>query len=336
LQKIVDWPTADTARFKPLIASNHDLLIAESAEFLASDKSSQGIKSDPYWPKWNSSWWHMLLLHELGRTQMIPSSAIERMLSAIDSHYIHFFPFEESELPANVDATRHVACHCELGTMYQVLATYGIDVDARLPWIRPWFLRYQLADGGLNCDETAYIRKLKNSSVVSTLPALEAVLFNTQRDLSEQEVSFLNSGAKYLIERKLFRRRSTNEVIDPDWLKLTFPRFYFYDMLRGLHFLVHWADQFNTQLPIASIQETVVLLDEYFPTGIVYVQRAAWAGQNSHWYDAETNAWIKGKAASYGLLESVSKIGSVSDNLTESWRNAKLRINLLLKKNLLL
>ena len=40
--------------------------------------------------------------------------------------------------------------------MFQVLAASGIDVERALPWIKPWFVRYQMADGGLNCDEAAY------------------------------------------------------------------------------------------------------------------------------------------------------------------------------------
>jgi hypothetical protein len=44
-------------------------------------------------------------------------------------------------------------------------------------------------------------------------------------------------GEEYLLQRQLFRRKSTGEVIDPSWLRFSFPTWYFYDVLRGLDYL---------------------------------------------------------------------------------------------------
>jgi hypothetical protein len=44
-------------------------------------------------------------------------------------------------------------------------------------------------------------------------------------------------GEEYLLERRLFRRKSTGEVIDPSWLQFSFPTWSFYDVLRGLDYL---------------------------------------------------------------------------------------------------
>jgi hypothetical protein len=38
----------------------------------------------------------------------------------------------------------------------------------------------------------------------------------------------------YLLERRLFRRLSSGEVIDPKWARFTFPTLWHYDVLRGL------------------------------------------------------------------------------------------------------
>ena len=56
-----------------------------------------------------------------------------------------------------------------------VLGAAGVDRDRVFPWMRPWFPQYQLADGGLNCDERVYTRETPRSSFLSTLPPLEAV-----------------------------------------------------------------------------------------------------------------------------------------------------------------
>ena len=40
-----------------------------------------------------------------------------------------------------------------------------------------------------------------------------------------------------MLERRLFRRKSTGEVIDPDWLRFSFPYWWHFDVLRGLDYL---------------------------------------------------------------------------------------------------
>ncbi len=40
-----------------------------------------------------------------------------------------------------------------------------------------------------------------------------------------------------MLERGLFRRKSTGEVIDPAWLQFSFPTWWHYDVLRGLDYL---------------------------------------------------------------------------------------------------
>jgi hypothetical protein len=43
-------------------------------------------------------------------------------------------------------------------------------------------------------------------------------------------------GEEYLLERDLFRRRSTREVANPEFLELAFPPRYHYDILRALDY----------------------------------------------------------------------------------------------------
>jgi hypothetical protein len=46
-----------------------------------------------------------------------------------------------------------------------------------------------------------------------------------------------------MLERRLFRRKSTGEVINPRWLQFSFPHWYFYDVLRGLDYLRDAGDK---------------------------------------------------------------------------------------------
>jgi hypothetical protein len=44
-------------------------------------------------------------------------------------------------------------------------------------------------------------------------------------------------GQEYLLERRMLRRLSTGEVIDPAWTQFSFPTRWHYDVLRGLDYL---------------------------------------------------------------------------------------------------
>ena len=159
-----------------------DKEIQASLDYLSSNNALLSIEKDPYWPKWNSPWWHMSLLHEMNETKKIPEKVILKMIIALNNLPIQYFPIYEEELPKNINKIRDTSCQCALGNMYQIIHKYGIDVDKELPWIKPWFYKYQMQDGGLNCDEKAYHQTDEcPSSMVGTIAAFEAILLNQTR-----------------------------------------------------------------------------------------------------------------------------------------------------------
>ncbi|MBI2899126.1 MAG: hypothetical protein HYY17_03010 [Planctomycetes bacterium] len=258
----------------------------ETLRYLESEEALQAIERDPYWPKWDGPWWRMVLLREMGMARLIPRACIDATMRAIDRRCLHFFPFRIEEVPRGVDPIRGIPCHCQLGTLYQLLHACGVDVDRELPWIRPWFLKYQLPDGGLNCDEAAYTKPEPHSSVVSTLPPLEAVLFCTRRDFTREERSFLDRGAEYLVQRRLFRSKRTGAAIDESWLRPAFPRFYFYDVLRGLRLAARLGIESPEAMEVAASAEPV--------------RRDL--GGTATWI-FEEGEWKKGPARSFPLLD---------------------------------
>jgi hypothetical protein len=307
----------------------------ETIAYLDSPAAAAAIEADPYWPKWDSPWWRMTLLHELGLASAIPGRIVAAMVRGLATHYLPSFPFRLDELPPGVDPRRHLACHCALGTMFQVLSACGVDVDAELPWIRRWFLEYQLPDGGLNCDEAAYTRATPRSSMVSTLPPLEAILHCTRRQFTAEEERFLDRGARYLIERRLCRSVSRGgALIDPDWLEPCFPRFYFYDVLRGLAFLAAWSERRGRALPSAALEESLSRLRAIAGDagGELVVGRRAWEGAWNQQLDRE---WAEAPARSFPLLEETSRVGEASPPLTREWRTVLARLGAVSSSELL-
>ena len=178
--------------------------IAHSVEYLGSDAAQRSLDEDTYWPKWNSPWWHMLLLYELDEARRIPERAVSKMVEGLNALRVKIFPIHPEEFPSDADPHRDVSCHCAIGSIHQVLSACGVDVDRAVPWIRPWFVRYQMADGGLNCDSDAYLQTDEcPSSMVATVPLFEAMLL--RRDWTPDERIFVERAASFLIDRKLTR-----------------------------------------------------------------------------------------------------------------------------------
>jgi Prenyltransferase and squalene oxidase repeat len=94
-------------------------------------------------------------------------------------------------------------------------------------------LSQQLADGGWNCEAP----KSTCSSFHTTICVLEGLLEYEHAAGSAPEVAAARHRAEeYLLERSLYRRRSTGEVINSEFLELAFPPRYRYDVLRALDY----------------------------------------------------------------------------------------------------
>jgi hypothetical protein len=91
----------------------------------------------------------------------------------------------------------------------------------------------QLEDGGWNCEAPNSTR----SSFHTTICVLEGLLEYERAVGSVPEIAAARRrGEEYLLERSLFRRRSTGEVVNPAFLKFAYPPRYHYDILRALDY----------------------------------------------------------------------------------------------------
>jgi hypothetical protein len=91
----------------------------------------------------------------------------------------------------------------------------------------------QLEDGGWNCEAP----KSSRSSFHTTICVLEGLLEYERAVGPAPEITAARRrGEAYLLERRLFRRRSTGEPANPAFLELAFPPRYHYDVLRALDY----------------------------------------------------------------------------------------------------
>jgi hypothetical protein len=120
---------------------------------------------------------------------------------------------------------------CINGNVVATGAYFGVDMAPLVERL----LGEQLPDGGWNCEVE---NGATVSSVETTINVLEGLLQHERAIGGSSTIQTARRrGEAYILERRLFRRKSTGEVIDPGWLQFSFPHWYFYDILRGLEYL---------------------------------------------------------------------------------------------------
>jgi hypothetical protein len=170
---------------------------------------------------------------------------------------------------------------CINGRTIETGAYFGVDVTAIVKRI----IGERLDDGGWNCEvENGSVR----SSFDTTINVLDGLLeFERTTGGSAEVREARRSGEEYLLQRGLFRRRSTGELVDPAYLDFAFPYYWRYDVLRAL-------DYFRRSDPDPRMAEAVEvvrskrqpdgrwLLDRIHP-GRVHFDLESGVGAPSRW-----------------------------------------------------
>jgi hypothetical protein len=234
-------------------------LIDTSAEIVAAERSrvaSEGWGSrlldrqrpDGQWgdgtttPFWWSNMYTLLFLRDLG---LDPAS--ERARTAIDlvrtkvtwGPQFGQSPFFEGEVEPCING-RVVA----LGAYFGERSNRLVD---RL-------LSEQLADGGWNCQAPPSVR----SSFHTTICVLEGLLaFEQAFGAASLTTEARRRGEEYLLERRLLRRLSTGDIVNPTWTQFAFPTLWHYDVLRALDYLRAAGVQ-----PDARVKQAVAIVRE--------------------------------------------------------------------------
>jgi hypothetical protein len=92
----------------------------------------------------------------------------------------------------------------------------------------------QLEDGGWNCEAP----ESRRSSFHTTICVLEGLLEHEKAGGASAAVTDARiRGQEYLLERRMFRKLSTGEVVERKWMHFSFPTNWHYDVLRGLDYL---------------------------------------------------------------------------------------------------
>ena len=179
-------------------------------------------------PQWQSTLCTLVLLRDMG---LDPASEQARGAVGLVRDKVTWgpefgdSPFFEGEVEP-----------CINGRVLGLGAYFGQTSDRLLDRL----LGEQLADGGWNCEaERGSVR----SSFHTTICVLEGLLeYEKARGATPAVTDARVRAQEYLLERRMFRRLSTGEVIQDrkgnhDWTRFAFPPTWHYDVLRGLDYL---------------------------------------------------------------------------------------------------
>ena len=200
---------------------------------------------------WSSTMHVLMLLREMG---LDPASDAARRAVALVRDGVTW----QGCGPPECDDNRFFAGElepCINGQVGAVGAYFGQDVRG----IVDRLLAEQLPDGGWNCEAADGSTR---SSFNTTICVLEALLEHELCAGGGPEVTAARlRGHDYLLERRLFRRKSTGAAIEYDrkvgprgarghaaWTRFAFPAWWHYDVLRGLEYLRRAGAAFDERM----------------------------------------------------------------------------------------
>jgi len=173
-----------------------------------------------YFPEWTSTTNTLLLLRYMG---LEPASDEARRAVTLVRDNARWEHAGQPYFSGEVEP-------CINGTAVALGSYFGQDVNGVVERL----LGEQLSDGGWNCEAE---RGSTRSSFGTTINVLEGLLEYEWATPSADVAAARRRAEEYLLDRRMFRRLSTGEVVNPDWLRFSFPPRYFYDVLRGLDYM---------------------------------------------------------------------------------------------------
>jgi len=275
--KVIDWllePNDPVVRYRTLCTLCGDsedntkighaktqLLGSRTVAKILSKQQPAGYWGDPdspYLPKYNATYWNLILLAQMGLKRSNPQIA-----KAVE----HIFKFQQKEggfsiwnensagdyfdrkvaslkygtrnMPQKDEWVRshirQMEISCLTGNMCAALLRFGYIDDPRVDKALSWLVEIQFDDGGWQCPYWKTHEKDTHSCFMGTIAALEACAKVPAEKCNKEIQTAIKRGAEFMLMHRLYRADHHDwQIIKPHFVRLRFPWFYGYDFLRGL------------------------------------------------------------------------------------------------------
>lgn len=202
---------------------------SERIRHLLSERNAEGQL--PYHPytKWVGAHWVLSVLADLeyppGDQDLVPLR---------EQVYGYFFsgtrenPTHKRRIILSKGLVR--ACASIEGNAIHALLKLGL-ADSLTEHLAQIVLGWRWPDGGWNCDRKP---KASHSSFHESLIPLRALNLYARESGDSRIRKVVEESAEVFLQRRMFRRLSDNEVIDPNFILLHYPYYWHYNILFGL------------------------------------------------------------------------------------------------------
>lgn len=198
------------------------------AQFLGARRPEGHWGRGFYQPKWISTHYTLLDLKHLG---IAPDHS--QIRDSIHHILAHHKAADGGVNPAKTIKTSDV---CVNG-MFLNYATYFDVPGEPLHSIVDFLVEVQMGDGGFNCQSNQ--QGAVHSSLHSTISVLEGIAEYLANGYAYRaaELEFMARQAReFILLHRLFRSDRTGKIINPRFLRLSYPSRWFYDILRALDY----------------------------------------------------------------------------------------------------
>ncbi|MCL4870347.1 MAG: hypothetical protein KJ063_15390 [Anaerolineae bacterium] len=199
-----------------------------------------------YQPKWTSSHYTLLDLKTLGIAPDHP------LIRASVTQIAHHHKGLDGGVNPSVTIKQSDVC---VNGMFLNYACYFGQPEETLASMVDFTLAQQMADGGFNCHKNR--SGARHSSLHSTLSVLEGMLSYAQNGyryrLSEMEQAAA-AAREFILMHRLYKSDHTGAIIHQEFLKLSFPPRWKYNILRCLDYFraagVPWDERMGDALEV--------------------------------------------------------------------------------------
>ena len=220
-----------------------------------------------YQPKWISSHYTLLDLRNLNlqSNNELVQETIEQVLQ---NHKAN-----DGGIKLGSSSSQHSDI-CVNG-MFLNYASYFRTSEKKLHSIVDCILSEKLPDGGFNCRTTR--SGAKHSSLHTTISVLEGFSEFQKAGYKYRKDEINNakkSSIEFILLHQLFLSHRTNQIINKEFLKLTYPCRWKYDILRALDFFQYEGIKWDSRM-----EPAVAILKSKKNKGETWNMQAAHAGQ---------------------------------------------------------
>ncbi len=254
--------------------------IPQSHRFLAlltGQQSDGGFGVHPY-KKWYGAHWRLVSLVELGVPVCYSPAvkATEQVLQWLTSET------HRSRIKVINGLTRR--CASQEGNGLAVCSRLGLTDNPRVKRLAKDLIKWQWSDGGWNCDKK---EDAQHSSFYESLAPMWGLIEYHKVTGDEEALLAAQRTAEFFLKHHLFRSEKTNEVINPEWLKLHYPLYWHYDILQALRILSYIG-----KLSAPRAQEALDIIEKKRLTdGRWRVEGCYWKSPGSKGSNTEVVDW---------------------------------------------